>query len=62
MTCQIHHTRLAEDADVHLAELERILDAIDVVLLAADHECDHAEHVLVMHGKARRLLAAAIAR
>ena len=45
-----------------LAEVERLIDAVDVLMLAPEHECDIVEYVLVMHGRARRLLNAAVVR
>jgi hypothetical protein len=51
---------LAEDCFELLAEVQRIIDAVDVVLLAGDDGA--VEYVLAMHGKARRFLSAAVSK
>jgi hypothetical protein len=60
-------TRLAEDAHTQLAELDRWIDASDVMLMAALDGSDAftltqaAEHALTAHTRIRRLLALAVA-
>ena len=60
-----HPDRTALDAPELILEVGRMLDAIDIVLMAAAEnrgitEADARGHVLTMHGKCRLLLGAAV--